>query len=88
MNISNELLNALLKSLSNRRERELSKTRMKRDTKKSCSCKCEPRCCTLPSIDTDVEDCSSIHSDCTGENCREHERVVEFNADFNLDTIH
>ena len=67
---------------------ENKKTWMDRDTKKFCSCKCEPRCCTLPSIDTDVEDCSSIHSDCTGENCRKHERVVEFEADFKLDTIH
>ena len=58
-----------------------------RDIKKFCNCKCEPRCCTLPSIDIDVEDCSSVLSGCTGENCRKHERVVEFEPDMNL-TIH
>ena len=56
-----------------------------------CKCNCEPRCCTLESIDIDVEDCSSILSSCTGENCRQHERVVEsvivFEPEFDI-TIH
>jgi len=60
-----------------------------RDIQKYCDCNCEPRCCTLPSIDKDVEDCSSIHSSCTGENCKckDIEKTVEFESDMDL-TIH
>ena len=45
----------------------------KRDIDKYCKCNCEPRCCTLKSTDIDVEDCSSILSSCTGENCGKEE---------------
>ena len=67
-------------------EKKMIRADRKRDIDKYCKCNCEPRCCTLKSTDIDIEDCSSILSSCTGENCQQPTsyqlRMIQTNTKF------